>query len=96
LTTAFGMGQLRWLIFVQGATNLPMPLIIALIVWLTLVFISSGLFARRNHTVVASFFAAAFSVSGAVWLIWEMYAPYSGVIRVPDAALRSVLSHLGQ
>ena len=96
LSTAFGMGQLRWLIYVQGATTLPLPLIAALTVWLTLVFISSGLFARPNPTVVASFFAAALSVSGAIWLIWEMYTPYTGIIRIPDAALRSVLSHLGQ
>ena len=36
------------------------------------------------------------SVSGAVFLILEMYAPYSGVIQVSSAPLRAALAYLGQ
>lgn len=96
LTIALSTAQLRWLMFTQRATTLPVPLIVALIVWLTLVFISTGLFARPNLCVNASFFAAALSVSGAIWLIWEMYTPYGGLIRISDGALRAALSQLGQ
>ena len=96
LTITFGMAQLRWLMFTQRASTLPIPLIVALIVWLTLVFISTGLFARPNLCVNASFFAAALSVSGAIWLIWEMYTPYGGLIRISDSSLRAALSQLGQ
>ena len=36
------------------------------------------------------------AVSGAIFLILEMYAPYGGMIQVADAPLRAVLLHLGQ
>jgi hypothetical protein len=96
LSVGMAIGQTRWLMYEQRATPIPLPLMIALIIWLTLVFISSGLFARANPTVIAASFAAALSVSGAMWLIMEMYQPYSGVIRISNAALQAALAQLGQ
>jgi len=96
LSVGMAIGQARWLMYEQRATPIPLPLIVALIVWLTIVFVSSGLFARPNPTVIASFFAAALSVSVAMWLIMEMYQPYSGAIRISDAPLQAALAQLGQ
>ncbi len=96
LSIGVALAQMRWLIYEQRATPIPMPLLIALIIWLTLVFISSGLFARSNPTVIATFFAAALSVAAAMWLIMEMYQPYSGVIQVSSAPLRAAIAQLGQ
>lgn len=59
-------------------------------------FVSWGLFAPRNPTVVATLFTAALSVSGAIFLILEMYNPYRGVIRISSAPLQSALALLGQ
>jgi TRAP-type C4-dicarboxylate transport system permease large subunit len=46
----------------QRGSSVSLPLLIVLILWLSIIFISFGLFAPRNATVVASLFAAALSV----------------------------------
>jgi hypothetical protein len=90
------LGQTRWLLYEQRHTRLPTPLLVGLVVWLTFVFVSFGLFAPRNLTVVASLVAAALSVSGAIFLILEMYSPYAGLIRVADDPIRAALQTLGR
>ena len=64
--------------------------------WLTMIFVSFGLFAPFNATVVSSLFVSALSVSGAIFLILEMYSPYDGLIQISSAPLRAALAHLGQ
>jgi hypothetical protein len=96
LAVAMGLGQTRWLMYEQRVSSVSLPLLIILILWLTIIFISFGLFAPRNATVVVSLFAAALSVSGAIFLIMEMYTPYVGVIKISSAPLRAALAHLGQ
>ena len=64
--------------------------------WLTAIFISFGLFAPSNVTVIASLFVSALSVSGAIYLILEMYAPYTGLIRISSAPLQAAIAQLGQ
>jgi hypothetical protein len=61
-----------------------MPLLVVLVVWLTAIFLSFGVFAAFNATVVSSLFISALSVSGAIFLILEMYGPYTGVIQMKD------------
>jgi len=39
---------------------------------------------------------SALAVSGAIFLILEMYQPYSGLIHVSDAPLRAALAQLAQ
>ena len=69
--------------YAQQATSVSMPLLVVLVLWLTVIFISFGLFAPFNATVVASLFVSALSVSGAIFLILEMYTPYSGGLQSP-------------
>lgn len=96
LGIAMGLGQTRWLMYEQQATSVSKPLVIVMIFWLTIVFVSWGLFAPSNGTVIATFFVAALAVSGAVFLILEMYTPYGGLIRISSAPLRAAFAHLGQ
>jgi hypothetical protein len=58
-------------------------------------FVSFGLFATMNATVITSYLIAAISVSAAIFLIVEMYSPYSGLIHVSSAPLRAAIAHLG-
>jgi hypothetical protein len=96
LSLMIDLGQTRWLMFEQGATSVSKPLVIMMVFWLTIVFISWGIFAPRNAIIVATLFVAALSVSGAIFLILEMYTPYAGLIRISSAPLRAALAHLGQ
>lgn len=96
LTIVMALAQTRWLMFEQSANSISVPLLAVLIFWLTIIFISFGLFAPPNGTVIVTLFVSALSVSGAIFLILEMYTPYAGIIQVSTAPLRSALAHLGQ
>ena len=96
LGLAIQLGQIRWLMFEQKSSALPTPLLVILVAWLTLLFISFGLFIRPNLTVVISLFASSLAVCSAIFLILEMYQPYVGIIRVSEAPLRAALAQLGR
>ena len=90
------LGKLRWLMFEQGHNSISVPLLVTMILWLVIVFTSLGLFAPTNATVTATLFLCALSVSGAIFLILEMYRPFEGLMQVSSASLRSALAQLGQ
>jgi hypothetical protein len=96
LSVVISLAQTRWLMYEQGADSLSKPMLMTLVFWLTAIFVSFGLFAPHNTTVIAALFLAALSVSGATFLIIEMYAPFGGLIEISSAALRATLTHLGQ
>jgi hypothetical protein len=96
LSMVFQLGQTRWLIFEQNAVPVPGLLLYMLVGWLTVLFLSFGIFAPRNFTVIAGLLLAALAVCGAILLILAMFHPQDGPIRVSDAPLRSALGRLGQ
>jgi hypothetical protein len=96
LTLMLDIGRMRWLQFAQGTTSVTMPLLVVLVFWLATLFISFGLFAPANGTVVGSLFASSLSDSAAILLILELYTPYSGLIKVSSAPLHAALSQLGR
>jgi hypothetical protein len=90
------LGQIRWLMFAQNTVPFPKFLLIMVIAWLVLLFVSFGIFAPRNPLVLAGLLASATAVCGAILLILEMYNPQSGLIRVSDAPLRAAMEQLGR
>jgi hypothetical protein len=97
LQTAAELGQARWLLAAQEKSNpIPMPFLVILVFWLGILFVSFGLFAPPNATVLATLFLCALSVSGAVLLILELAEPLGGMIRIASAPLRNALALLGQ
>jgi len=91
-----GIGRIRWLMYEQSNASVSQTLLTVMVFWLTVVFTSFGLFAPRNATAVVSLLAAGLSVSGAIFLICDMYVPYRGLVQISSAPLRSALAHLGQ
>lgn len=96
MSIMMNLGETRWLIAAQTVNSVSLPMLTILIFWLTIIFVSFGLFAPRTWTVGVSLFVSALSVSGAIFLILEMYSPYAGLIRLSSAPLRSALKYLGQ
>jgi hypothetical protein len=90
-----GLGQTRWLLYEQAGSSIPMPFLVLLIFWVT-IFLSFGLFAPRNATVIAAMFLCALSVSGAIFLILELDRSFGGLIEISSAPLRHAFDHLGQ
>jgi len=87
--------QARWLLVEQRRNALPTALFVLPLLWLSLLNGIYGLFAPRNHTVVAVLLACALSVSGALFLVLEMTTPLEGTIKVSSFPLRQALNDIG-
>jgi hypothetical protein len=86
----------RWLVFGSAGDPIPFPFLVVLIFWITVLFVSFGLFAPPNATVVAVLFVSALSISTSIYLIVELGRPFAGLMKISSAPLRYALSHLGQ
>ena len=96
LTTGINTAQMRWLLVAQSGSSIPVPFLVVLVFWLTVIFVSWGLFAPRNATAIATLFICALSVSCAVFLILELDRPFEGLIQISSAPMREALAHLGR
>jgi len=96
LRIAVDLRRTRSLLFAQSGSSIPLPFLAILVFWVAVIFISFGLFAPRNTTVVATLFVCALSVSGAIFLILELDRPFQGFMQLSSAPLRTALASLGQ
>jgi hypothetical protein len=90
------IGQTRWLLYEQRGSSISHPFLIVVVAWLTIIFVSLGLFAPPNATVIATLLLCALSVAGAIFLILELDHPFDGMIRISSAPMRVALEHLGK
>jgi Protein of unknown function (DUF4239) len=88
--------QTRWLVTSHFGASIPMPFLAVLLFWLTITFVSFGLFAPRNAVVVTVLFVCALSVGSAVFLVVEMDGPFDGLLKVSGDPLRYAHAHLNQ
>jgi hypothetical protein len=72
-----------------------MPFLVVLIFWLTMIFVSFGLFARPNAIAIGSLSIFALSAAGAIYLILELGQPFAGLMEISSAPLRDALAPLG-
>jgi hypothetical protein len=79
----------------EAGSGIPKPFIAVLVFWLTIIFVSFGLFARPNLTIVVALLASAFSASAAIFLILDLSHPFSGLMAIPSAPLSNALAPLG-
>jgi hypothetical protein len=88
--------KVRWVVLADTGTSVLAPFLVILLFWLTTIFVSFGLFAPCNATVLTVLFVCAVSVGGAVFLILEMDAPFDGLLKVSANPLRNAYTHLNQ
>jgi hypothetical protein len=88
-------GQARLLLFAQSGSSISTPFLVVVVFWLTVLFVSFGLFAPGNATALATLFVSAISVAAALFLILELDRPFSGVIQISSAPMRNALSAFG-
>ena len=96
LQLAIAVLKMRWLLFEQSGSSISTPFLVVLVFWLTIIFMSFGLFAPRNVTVVATLLVCALSVSGAMFLIVELDRPFEGLIKISNAPFRDAVARLGK
>jgi hypothetical protein len=83
--------QTRLLLFAQSGGSIPAPFLIILVFWLSAIFVSFTLFARTNLVVMISLFVCALSFAGAIFLVLELDNPFTGLMGISSATLRSAL-----
>jgi hypothetical protein len=88
------IAQTRLLLFAQTNNSIPMPFLVVLIFWLTIIFASFSLFARPNTIVIGSLLIFALSAAGAIYLILELSQPFAGLMQISGAPLRNALTPL--
>jgi len=87
--------QSRLVMSLQMASHpISWPLMAVLLFWSLAVFFVFGILARINATVVTALGFGALSVAGAMFLIFELARPYTGLYKVPPAALRQTIEFL--
>ena len=96
LSMVLDLGKTRWLMAAQGTSSVSIPLLVALVFWLAVIFCSFGLLAPRNVTVVTTLALCAASVTAAILLLLDMYTPFGGLLPISNAPLVSALQHLGK
>ena len=90
------LAQGRWLMLEEAQSELPLPLLLILICWLTVLFVSLGLLSPRNATVITVLFVCACAMSAALFLVMELNRPLEGFIRVSNAPMRNIMQNLGR
>jgi hypothetical protein len=96
LTATTNLGHERFLLFEGLDSSIPVPFLVVMVFWLTIIFSSFGLFAPLNSIVVIVFVVCGLSASGALFLILQLDRSYEGMMRISSAPLRLALAHLGQ
>jgi hypothetical protein len=90
------LAKTRWLLTEQEESSIPIPFLVVVVFWLTVLFTSWGLFSPMNPTVIATLLVCAMSVAGAMFLIVDLDQPFDGLIQISSTPLRNALSQLGQ
>jgi len=88
--------SIRWSLVEQAGGSIVPAFLIVLVCWLTIIFVSFGLMADTNATIIVALVLCAASIAGALFLIIEMDMPFNGVISVPFKPLADTLAHINR
>ncbi len=88
--------EARWQLLGGVASAVPTVFLVVVVIWLAIIFLSFGLYAPGNSTVVTALFLAALSTAGAIFLVLEMDRPFDGVIHLSEKPLENTASFLGK
>jgi membrane-bound ClpP family serine protease len=84
------LAELRTVLRAQALSSVSKPLLIIVVGWLAVIFLSFSLLAPSTHTVTVALIVAALSVTAAIFLMMELDHPFDGLIRIPPDPLLSI------
>lgn len=96
LQTTADLTKIRFLLFAESETNLsiPLPFLMVLVFWLTIIFLSFSLFVDPNPVIATCLMVFAMSAAGALFLVIELADPFSGMMQISNEPLRQALAPL--
>jgi hypothetical protein len=92
LSVTTEIAEVRWRLIEQDVIGIPVPVLLVVVFWLCLLFVSFGLFSPRNTTATVALFFCAIAVALAIQTILDLSRPFEGVVRVSDKPLRHALN----
>jgi hypothetical protein len=84
----------RWLLAEQSTIGIAVPLLVLVAFWLSLLFLSFGLFAPRNATAMLALFLCALAVAGAIEMTQDLDTPFRGIIRISSKPMKDALDQI--
>jgi len=87
--------EAHWRLLEGNADQLPVALLTVLLLWLVILTMTYGLFARCNATLLVILLVCSMSLAGAIFLIEEMSHPLEGLVRVSTVPLENALVRMG-
>jgi len=94
IDTSNELAKTRLLLFTRAGGSIPMPFLVVLVSWLTIIFVSFSLFADNNATTIAALCILALSASASIFLILELSQPFTGLMTISSEPLRNALAPL--
>jgi hypothetical protein len=89
--------QTQWLLFLKSQQSaIPIPLLLVVVTWLSLIYFSFGVFTEPSSTIIVTLAVGALAVSTAVLMILELYTPFRGVLRISSEPILAALSQMGR
>jgi hypothetical protein len=94
LSLAVEIGQLHSLLEAQMVTSISKPLLIVVVSWLFVIFVSFSVLAPRNTVAMAALLASAASSAAAIFLILELDRPFGGLIRISSEPMLNAVRQM--
>jgi hypothetical protein len=84
----------RWLLIERDRRSVRPAILGILVSWVCAIFVSFGMSAPRNATVVTAFLLCALAIGSAIFLILQLDAPFAGVLRISGEPVATSLAHM--
>lgn len=94
LQTTLEIAHARLALFSQMNNLLPPPLLVVLAFWFAMLFAAYSMHAEINAVSVGALTICAASIAGAMFLLFQMSNPFSGVMAIPRVDLLGMLPPL--
>src|SRR5215475_11516822 len=90
------LAQLRAQLVVQSTPSVSKPMLVVVVSWLVVIFLSFSLLSPSNATANLALVISAVSVAGAIFLILELDRPFSGMVRISSEPMVNALREAGK
>jgi hypothetical protein len=91
------VGDTRWFLLQRPTNSIPVPVLVLVVFWQTILFASFGLFAPKNLTATIALILCVIAASSGIAMVLEMEMDsFTGLIRLSSAPIHYALKVIGQ
>jgi hypothetical protein len=96
MSMAVDLAQVRALLVVQSTPSVSKPMLVVVVSWLVVIFLSFSLLSTSNATANLALVISAVSVAAAILLILELDRPFGGMLRISSDPMVNALKQGAQ